>query len=203
MKKLQLAILILVVIAIFISADYFVNMPGGLPAPSPSLPKTETNETAPVAREVPNVIKQILNQGTFPSVYTLEKRIRTTELFEDFNMNEVANISIYKNILISSESEKGPIYIYEIHCPVGQGAVSYLNIKLTMIDQMGAEEGINETSEYGYNSLFYNDKKRSANAFLLSQVDDIIFGFQYSKDSSSAFDFIKTLVNNYMSSITK
>ncbi|MFH0838373.1 MAG: hypothetical protein V1880_03860 [Patescibacteria group bacterium] len=203
MKKAQLAILFLAVIALFALADYFVNLPDGIPMPKPSIPSQK--EGAAIAPEVinyPNITKQILDQGGLPSAYSIEKRTRSTELFETFDLSGLANVSIYKNVLVGTDAQgQLPIYVYEIHGPVGQGSITYLNLKLAMIDQLGSEAGINETGDYGYNSLFYNDPKNPSNGFLLSQVEDIVFGFKYSKKSIQAFDFIKNLVNNYMSSV--
>lgn len=206
MKKLQIFILIVVVAGLFTFADYYVNVPEGIPTPSiPSLPgssKTET-QAAPQATPDPNITKQILEQGGMADTYKIEKRARSTELFESFNLSGISNISVYKNILIKAQAgSQSPVFIYEIHGPSGQGSITYLNLKLAMIDQIGSEAGINETGDIGYSSLFYNAPGNTKTGYLLSQVGDIIFGFQYSKDSSEAFDFIRTLVNNYMSLIS-
>ena len=204
MKKFQLTILLLIVIALLISADYFINLPDGLPELSPSLPGesdlSSQEDEAPINADYPNVTKQVL-QELAEADYTLEKRSRSTELFESFNLSEVANVVTFRNILIGSINGQAPLYVYEIHAPSGQGAISYLNIKLTMLDQLRDEAGINETGDIGYSSLFYNDPVRSNTAFLLSQVGDMIFGFQYDRNSTTDFDFVKDLVNNYMSSI--
>ncbi|MBU0706348.1 hypothetical protein KJ657_02090 [Patescibacteria group bacterium] len=203
MKKTQLAILFLAVIALFALADYFVNLPEGIPMPKPSVSsQKEGDATTPEVINHPNITKQILDQGGLPSDYSLEKRTRSTELFETFDLSELANVSIYKNVLVGTDTQgQLPIYVYEIHGPVGQGGITYLNVKLAMVDQLGSEAGINETGDYGYNSLFYNDSKNPSNGFLLSQVEDMVFGFKYSKKSIQAFDLIKGLVNNYMSSV--
>jgi len=206
MKKLQLSILILAVIALFGFADYFVNVPEGIPSPTPALPSSQQNEDGQQPPEVvvhPNITKQILDAGGLDGSYTIEKRTRSTELFESFNLSELANISVYKNVLIGVDAQgELPIYVYEIHGPAGQGSITYLNVKLAIIDQLGSAEGINETGDYGYSSLFYNDKKDQSTGYLLSQVEDMVFGFKFNKRSSKAFDFIRSLVNNYMSSFS-
>lgn len=204
MKKLQLAILILAVIALFGFADYFVNVPEGIPDPTPALPSPhEDEEQPPKAIVHPNITKQIIDAGGLNGSYTIEKRTRSTELFESFDLSELANINVYKNVLIGVDTQgQLPIYVYEIHGPAGQGSISYLNIKLAMIDQIGSAAGINETGDLGYTSLFYNDEKNPSTGFLLSQVEDIVFGFKYNKKSIQAFDFVKSLVNNYMSSFS-
>lgn len=206
MKKLQLAILILVTIALLGVADYFVNVPEGIPLPKPSTSSQQTEEGKAVPEVVnhPNITKEILDTGALPANYKIEKRTRSMELFEAYDLSGLVNVSVYKNILIGAEPNgQLPIYVYEMHGPAGQGSITYLNIKLAIIDQLGSEAGINETGDLGYNSLFYNDQKNPSTGFLLSQVEDIVFGFQYNKKSSQAFDFVKSLVNTYMSSITK
>ncbi len=205
MKKLQLAILILVVISLFGFADYFVNLPDGIPSPDYTPSAEQVSEDAEAAKVVlhPNVTMQILQDGGLETRYTIEKRTRSTELFESYDLSDMANVGIYKNILIGADTQgQLPIYVYEIHGPPAQGAITYLNIKLAMIDQMGSEAGINETGDLGYNSLFYNDEKNPSTGFVLTQVEDIVFGFKYNKKSRQAFDFIMTLVNNYMSSVS-
>ncbi len=205
MRKFQLAILILVVIALFSFADYSVNLPSGIPAPKPSLP-TQQDEDTESHNEVinhANITKQILDKGGLDGNFAIEKRTRSTVLFESFDLSSLANVSIYKNILIGVGTHgQLPIYVYEMHGPAGQGSITYLNVKLAMIDQIGSEAGVNETGNLGYNSLFYNDQDNQSTGFLISQVGDIVFGFQYNKKSSQAFDFLKSLVNNYMSSVT-
>jgi len=206
MKKLHLFILILVVIALFGFADYFVNVPEGIPSPKPALPSSQQDENGTEPAKVithPNITKQIIDAGGLNGNYTIEKRTRSTELFESFDLSEIANISVYKNILIGVDAQgQLPIYVYEIHGPAGQGSITYLNIKLAMIDKLGSAAGINETGNLGYSSLFYNDKKDQSTGYILSQVEDMVFGFKYNKKSSQAFDFVTSLVNNYMSSFS-
>jgi hypothetical protein len=205
MKKLQLAILILVVIGLFVAADYMVNVPEGIPRPMPSLPssQSETGTKPPEAVTHPNATKAILEMSGSTQAYSIEKRTRSTELFESFDLSDLSNIVVYKNVLISAEREgQLPIYIYEIHGPVGQGNITYLNTKLAMIDQIGSAAGINETGNYGYSSLFYNDEKNPGTGYLLSHVEDMVFGFKYNKNSAEAFDFIQGMINNYMSSFS-
>lgn len=203
MKKLPIAILILVVIALFGFADYFVNLPGGIKNPLPSVP-SKTQDQAPDVADYPNITKQVLEKSGLISMYSVEKRTRSTELFESFNLSDLATVGIFKNELIRTDGKAQlPVYVYEIHGPAGQGNVTYLNVKLAMLDQLGSSVGINETGSYGFNSLFYNDEKNPAIGYLLTQVGDVIFGFKYSKDSKESFDFISSLINNYMSQVSK
>lgn len=203
MKKLQIALLILVVIALFAFADYFVNVPEGIKLPSiPQQTQQQPVSDGPQVANYPNITQAILNKVESGD-YKIEKRSRSTELFERFNLSAVGNVAVFRNIVIKADKtpNQQPVWIYEVHGPLGQGRVTYLNLKLQMIEQLGGESGINETGDYGYNSLFYNDTSNPGTGFLLSQVGDYIFGFQYSKDSTEAFDFIKDMINTYMSMI--
>ena len=203
MKKLSLALLILAILGLFAFADYYVSLPKGLPK-IPSKAPSQTSETeAPEVVSHPNITKELLDKGGLQANYKIEKRTRSTELFETFDMGNLANVSIYRNILIGADSENQlPIYVYEIHGPQGQGAITYLNLKLAMIEQLGSEAGINETGDIGYSNLYYNDPKNTSTGFMLSQVEDVVFGFKYDKKSRQAFDFIQSLVNNCMSSFS-
>ena len=196
--------MILVVIGLFAFADYYVNLPDGIPRPTPSLPSQDSGAQQPAeAASLPNITKQILDMGGLTESYQIEKRTRSNELFESFDMSQQANLVIFRNILINPDVQgQLPIYVYEIHGPAGQGSITYLNVKLAMIDQLGSEKGLNETGDIGYNSLFYNDEKNPSTGFLVSQVEDMVFGFEYNKKSVQDFDFIKSLVNNYMQSFS-
>jgi len=202
MKKVSLAILILVLIGLFAFADYYANLPGGIPRPLPSSPTQQDDANqAPGSIVQPNITKQILEASDLGGQFTIEKRTRSTELLENFDMSDLANVVIYRNILISTSSEgQLPIQVYEIHGPVGQGSITYLSVKLAIIDQLGSEAGLNETGDIGYNNIFYNDEKNPSTGFLVAQVEDMVFGFKYNKKSRQAFDFVQSLVNNYMQS---
>jgi len=197
--------LILAITALFGIADYFVNLPEGIGSMGPGSAKSTTDDSSqapPIAVER-NITQEILDTSDLGTQFSIEKRTRSTELFELFDLSNLASIAIYKNILVASGTEgQLPIIVYEVQGPAGQGAITYLNIKLAMIDQLGTEEGINETGEYGFSSLFYNDSKNPSTGLMLSQIDDVVFGFRYNKKSRQAFDFIKSLVNNYMSQIS-
>ena len=205
MKKTSLAILIFVIVGLFVFADYYANFPEGIPKVSiPTSSQQNDAAAMPAVVSHDNIIKQILDRGGLTANFMIEKRTRSTELFEIFDLGKLANIAIYKNTLIDSDVQgQLPIYVYEIHGPTGQGGITYLNIKLAIIEQLGSEAGINETGDHGYNSLFYNDDKNPSTGFLISQVSDMVFGFKYNKKSRQAFDFAQGLVNNYMSFISQ
>jgi hypothetical protein len=202
MKKLQLFIILLVVIGLMVYADYRVNVPEGIDLPRlPSLPGSQQEETQPPVVTHPNVTQMVLDASGLAEKYRIEKRTRVTALFESFDLKGVANISAYLNTLITSQPNTLPVYVYEIHGPEGQGKISYLNIKLRLIDQIGSSAGINETGNYGYNSLFYNDESNPNTGFLLSQAGDMVFGFKYNKNNPEAFDSVKKFIETYLSQI--
>ncbi len=202
MKKLPLFVILLVVLTLFAFADYVINVPEGIKLPTiASISENESEGEVPVVVN-PNITQTILDTSGMGESHKIEKRMRTTELFELFDLSSVSNISAYSNILIHTGSDPLPIHIYEIHGPKGQGKITYLNIKLKLIDQLGSSAGINETGDHGFNSLFYNDEGNPNSGFLLSQIGDIVFGFKYSKNSEKAFDSVTQFVEYYMSQLT-
>ena len=155
MKKLHLLIIILLAIVAFAAADYYVN------ARSINLtqaPVTETPEDP-----YPNLVQTLLDVNQIGFNYKITKRNRTKHIFEKFDLSSLTKVRIYRNYLEKSDSESEddtssfPLVIYEIQGPSNQGGLSYLNLKLKIIDQMDATGNINEVSQYGYNSFFYND----------------------------------------------
>ena len=201
MKKTQLFVILIVVIALFAYADYAMNVPQGISLPEIPQEEVETAGSGPVIVD-PNITQAILDGSVIGETYKIEKRSRTTELFELFDLSQISNVSAYSNILIKGAGDLQPIYVYEIQGPEGQGKITYLNIKLKLIDQLGSSAGINETGSYGFNSLFYNDEANPSTGFLLSQIGDTIFGFKYNKAEGNVFDFVKQFVEYYMSEVT-
>ena len=203
MKKLQLFIILLVVLILFAYADNTLNVPDGIDLPNiPDVTKLKKDPDQAHIINHPNVTQAVLDSSGLTQSYSIEKRTRTTALYENFDLKGISNISAYANILVSAEDKSFPLYIYEIHGPKGQGKITYLNVKLKLIDQLGTSAGINETGSLGFNSLFYNDEGNPNTGFLLSQIGDIVFGFKYSKSTGNAFDSVKIFVETYMSEVT-
>ncbi|MDH5596599.1 MAG: hypothetical protein OEY44_00725 [Candidatus Peregrinibacteria bacterium] len=204
MKKLQLFIVVLLVIALMVFADYYVNKPEGIEVPKiPVQEKIDEKEKEPETVSLPDLTRLALELGAYSDKYEVEKRTRSTELFEIFNVGSVANITVFKNTLTPSVEEGGlgSLLVYEVQGPQAQGRVTFLNLKLKMIEHLGNAEGINETGSYGYNSLFYNDPSSEASAHLLTQVGDTVFGFKYSRAEEGTFEFIKTFIEVYQEAI--
>jgi hypothetical protein len=189
MKKLYFAIIVLIAIAAFASADYFIN------APLEKLPGEVFNSVAGDSQT--NITQMLLDGNTAEFNYIISKRDRVKQIFEKFDMSSLENVAIFKNTLDKKEEHDpgSQIIIYEIQGPQNQGKITYLNLKLKLIDQTGITGTINEVSGYGYNSFFYNDLNNQNIGFLLAQIKDNLFGFQYNKsDDGGSFETVKLMV---------
>ena len=112
---------------------------------------------------------------------------------------------IYQNHLKKGEGEDDElILLYEIHGPEGQGSLTYLSVKLQFISQINATtETLNEDSVLGNNSFFFNDLNYENTAFILTQVGDNLFGFQYSKGSATAYEDVKAIIESLTPVVTE
>lgn len=204
MKKSQLFVLLPVIMLLLALADYRVNTPEGLSLPAtPRMPGTEDGGVIPVVRADPNVTQEVLEATPDLAAYRIEKRTRSLELFEIFDLSQMTNTLIYKNVVLDKTDPNGfPIYIYEAQGQPGQGKITFLNLKSIMIKQ-GSSVSINETNDFGQSSLFYNDSFNPSNGFLLVQVNDNVFGFKYFKTSDQIFKDIQTFIATQMSPLTQ
>lgn len=203
MKRLPLVIIVLIAIVTLAAADYIVN------APLESLPtfKTQPADDNQIGASYSNITQMLVDSNPTEFNYVITKRDRTKQIFDKFDMSSMESSIIFKNVLDKKESEDGgdQIVIYEIQGPQNQGRITYLNLKLKLIDQMGAAGSINEVSGYGYNSFFYNDKNNENNGFLVSQIKDNIFGLQYNKkEDGGNFEIIKLMIDalNHLNLLT-
>lgn len=196
MKKAQLFIIILIVIVIFATGDYLVNAPGTIKTADIT---TQSEITTQVEDPYPNLIQELLDFSAPEFNYTIVKRERSKQIFEKFDLSTLKNAIIHANALKSEESDAGsPIVIYEIQGKKNQGALIYQNLKLKIIDQMASKGTVNEVTDYGYNAFFYNDPDNENTGYLVSQIKDNIFGFQYSKANADNFNTIKSMTNALM-----
>ena len=185
MKKLQLLLVLLVVMVLLALSDYVVtqpnfNLPSQTPAVTDSSPITSKTQT-----------KEIIEKHPELSDYHLEKTVRSTNLFEHFNISGL-NLESYKNTLTNNSLP--PIIVYEIKAPRNQGKFTFLSLKLELSKQISPGADLNVTNQFGQSSLFYNDQNTPSTGFLLVQLRDTIVGFQYAKASPESFDYIKTFV---------
>jgi len=189
MKRLGLAIIVLIAIIGFAAADYFVN------APLEQTPKITADLPAD---SYTNITQMLINSNPGQFNYLIAKRDRTKQIFDKFDMSSLEETIIFKNVLkkIGSEDITDQIVIYEIQGPQNQGKITYLNLKLKVIDQKDITGSINEVSGYGYNSFFYNDLNNKNTGFLLTQIKDNLFGFQYNKkEDGGNFETVKIMVD--------
>lgn len=184
MKKGSLAILLLFFIILFASMDTLVNV-RGLPG------KVVTGEQPDKA---PNLTQELLEKNPLTLESHIVSRQRTLQLFEKIDLSSLPSLRIYRNHV---EFPTGtPLILYEVQGPAGQGGVSYLQVKLRFLDQIDATEHLNETNEYGEGSFYFNDLNAPETAFLLAQVSDHLYGFQYGKRDTQNLEIVKSLINS-------
>ena len=191
MKKLSLVIIIIIALALFAAADYYLN--NLRPQPSSDV----VTDVIP-DKEPSNVINSLFELNEELGGYKVVDQVQTSQIFEKIDLSNIRNIEIYRNQLEKAEGESEPIFLYEIHGPKDQGSFTYLNVKLQFISQVNATtETLNETGELGHNNFFFNDLNYENTAFLLTQIGDNLFGFQYSK-KDSVYEDVKTIVQQLM-----
>lgn len=193
MKKIVFLVTILIAIIGFAAADYFINKP------EIEITRLLPNEEAQIPAETEEDITGLLIAAdTNGFGYTIEKRDRTKQLFEKFDLSGLNGIRIYRNILKekdNSDSESSRIIIYEVQTPEAQGKLTYLGIKLKIVEQLTDSENIKDVEGYGEKSFFYNDLNNPNTAFFFSQVENNLFGFQYNKEDENSFNRIKEMIN--------
>ena len=195
MKKVQLFIIILVVIILFSAGDYFVNAPGSIKtADTTNFMQGQVNQ---IEDPYPNLVQELLDIKGDELEYRVVKRERNIQIFEKFDLSTLSNAVIFLNTLQSTNTGS-PIAIYEIQVKKNQGSLIFHNLKLKIIDQMGRSGTVNEVTNYGYNAFFYNDSDNENTGYLVSQIKDNIFGFQYSKADENNFTTIKSMINALM-----
>jgi len=194
MQKLQLFIIILVVTALFAGGDYVINSPRGEVS---SLPPASTEDL----QADQNVTQLLLASDRAKFPYRIDARSRAQEIFDKFDLSSVSDIRIYKNLLSAVDEAAPPtsaMTVYEIQGPKNQGKLSYLNIKLKLIDQKELTTNINEDGNYGYNSFFYNDINNPSTGYLFTQIKDYLFGFEFAKDDPKNIAKIKEMIDSLM-----
>ena len=220
MKKIHIILIIVIIVALFAAADYYLNNLDGRVALNAIKDATVADDTTS-DNENTGFIDSIfkLNQDVLD--YKVISQVQTSQVFEKIDLSNIKNIKIYRNRLEKSSisatavpnGEVGEsannsddtqantsIYLYEIHGPSNQGSLTYLNVKLQFISQINAtSEILNETGELGNNSFFFNDLNYENIAFLLVQIGDKLFAFQYNKQNSEIYDDVRAIVADLMS----
>lgn len=187
MKKLPLAIALLVLIMAFAGADYALNVS-----------RSGSAVTADTPDQAPNLTEELLRKDPASLELQLVRRNRTAQLFEKIDLSALASLRIYQSTL--QKQSDLPILLYEVQGPSGQGGLTYLNTKLKFLDQIDATETVNETNEFGHSSFYFNDLNAPDSSFLVVQILDNLYGFQFNKKSTSAFSIIKSMINTLLNS---
>lgn len=202
MKKIPLFIIILLALGLFAAADYYLNNLDAqvvldLKDQSVSAAPPLSGEPAPAVSSLFQLNETLLN-------YEVARQVQTRQIFEKIDLSSISNLTVYQNRLEkpgapADEAVQEPILLYEIHGPKDQGSLMYLNVKLQFIAQINATtETINEDSAFGHNSFFFNDQNYQNTAFLLVQIGDHLFGFQYNKADPTAYDDVKAIIQSLM-----
>jgi hypothetical protein len=216
MKKSSLILIILIIIGLFAGADYYLN--NLKDQPLPKIPKTPSDNLNPENSGFSDTFFR-LNEDVLS--YKVISQKQTSQIFEKIDLSNINNIKIYLDSLekvsapsqipvaeatettppVSTEAKENnqSIYLYEIHGPLGQGSFTYLNVKLQFISQINATtEVLNETGEFGQNSFFYNDQDFANVAFLLTQVGDNLYAFQYNRVDPAIYNDVKSIISKIM-----
>ncbi len=177
MKKIPLTLGFLVLIGLFVTADLYLNKLNPEVALS-DFKKVTTGEVEAEVKEEGFIDSAFKLEQVF-SKYTVKSQTQSSQLFDNIDLSSLGNVKIYRHKLKKGASN---VVLYEILGPKGQGAITYLQLKLQFVAQIdGTNETINEVENYGDNSLFYNDENHSNTAFLLMQTGDHLYGFQFNK----------------------
>jgi len=199
MNKVPLFIIFLVIIALLASTDFVINTKG-VPASEPTLAEAPAPTVDKPVTTAPNYVERALLNPALAD-FQLVSRDPSSQVFEKIDLSGISNLSIFRNQLSvklqGAASE--PIFIYEMQGPAAQGSLTYLNVKLQFISQTSSpNETLNEVSNYGDNAFFLNDQNYPSTGFMVAQVRDNLFAFQYIKDKPETFETIKSLINALM-----
>ena len=222
MKKFPLFIIILLALGLFAAADYYLN---NLDAQVVLDLRDQQVSDVSADKEPSVTIHSLFQLNEKLLGYTVTRQVQTSQIFEKIDLSSINNISIYRNQLEKvelpgtiAESDKitedtksadlelagEPVFLYEIHGPKDQGSITYLNVKLQFITQINATtETINEDSAFGHNSFYFNNKNYQNTAFLLTQIGNNLFGFQYNKKNPDTHEDIKAIVAKLMEAPTQ
>lgn len=197
MKKAFFFIIILVGTVAFAFADYFFNAKGVTLTPATQSQTTDPIDGLPQEAH-PNQVEALLKTSPSRYNYSLLNRSRVRQIFEVVDVSDLSALAVYASQLVSQDPTLAPITIYEVQGPMGQGGLTYLNIKLKFINLISATANVNEVGTYGQNSFFYNNVNTPKTAYLVTQIGDSVFGFQYPKETPATFEVIKQMIQAYV-----
>ena len=216
MRKAQIAIGIVAALAAFAAVDFYLNGLGrGL---SLDLGGKEPENVKQEAQ--PAVIVSAFRVGDNVGGFKVMSQTMASQVFDKVDLAAVKNIRVAKTqmerpvapaeaVLAETDpvnvegaeapapvvAEPEPLTLYEIQGPKGQGALTYLAVKLQFVAQINAvTETINEDGKYGDNSFFYNDQNLKSTGFLLAQIGDNLYGFQYNKTKPATYEAVQGMI---------
>ncbi|MFH0820572.1 MAG: hypothetical protein V1908_02250 [Candidatus Peregrinibacteria bacterium] len=181
MKRSSFAIVLLILILLFAAADYTFNI---------SHLRSGSTVSSPDA--APNYTESLLKKDPLALEYSLARRIRTTHLFEKIDVTGLPELRVYQSRLEKPGANQ--LMLYEIQGKKDQGGLNYLNLKLKFLETLDATESLNETNEFGDGSFYFNDLNAPEYSFLMVQIKDNVFGFQFDKNSPQDFQVVKSLI---------
>ncbi|MFH1012866.1 MAG: hypothetical protein V1760_03920 [Candidatus Peregrinibacteria bacterium] len=185
MNKTPIAIAIGILIFVLAGVDFALNV-----SQWPSFSPAAASDAVETVQD-PNLAQKLIETSPATLDYQILQRNRTTQLFEKVDLTALTDVRIYRSHL--QKEGESPIVLYELHGPKGQGPLTYLAVKLALSDQIDATESLNETNEFGHSSFYFNDLNAPEDSFLLVQVQDNLYGFQFQKNGDG-FDLIKTMI---------
>lgn len=133
----------------------------------------------------------------FKSNYIISRQIQSKQIFETIDLSNLKNVYIYQNRLDLDPKEQNSDYIimYQILNTTKQNEINYLNLKMQILDQIDNNKILlNETNEFGANSFYLNNPNLTGTTFLLTQIKDSIYAFQYSKENPKIHDSVKEII---------
>ncbi len=213
MRKAQIAIGIVVALAAFAAADFYLNNLGkdlNLDS-TPVEPVTQNPQPAPIL--------SAFKVGDQVEGFKVVSQVVTQQVFDKVDLAGVKNIQVVKTELEKAPiapaaiptipetnapanptptvAEAEPLTIYEIQGPRDQGALTYLAIKLQFVAQTNATtETINEDAKFGDNSFFYNDQNLATTSFLLTQKGDNLYAFRFNKKSADTYESVQKIIQS-------
>ncbi|MBI5421716.1 hypothetical protein HZA44_01110 [Candidatus Peregrinibacteria bacterium] len=204
MRKAPIALAIVLILAAFAAADFYLNglgkglnldFRGSVPAETGASPK-------------PIPVDSLYKVGDEVEGYKVASVVAASQIFDKIDLSSVKNIQVVKTVMKKEaapvppkpgQSEAAvsvpePITFYEIRGAKDQGSLTYLSVKLQFVAQLNSlTENLNETNAYGDGSFYYNDLNNPETAFLLVQIGDNLYGFQSDKKSEAVPHLINGL----------
>lgn len=197
MSKFPLFIIMLVAIALFATADFYLNnLEPNIKETVEEVKAFDIIEERPVAPPVNDFQDSSFGIGSILVGYQITNQAQASQLFEKVDLTTIPNLRVYVNDLLkTSEGQSNSIRLYEVLGPLNQGSLSYLNVKLQFLAQLNKEsETLNENLEFVENGFFFNDSLDESTANLLIQVGDTLYGFQYSKEAPGIYEDVQSIV---------